>query len=385
MSPRPKDNFCLIEISNDSVRALKLTRLGNELVFRDFFSESKPYDLAGFIKKLKIGDDSGVLFLYNDDLAATFFGGVRLGKGNCDDVITEGDFDFFLNTAVHQFFGRFRNEAVRKIAADDINIVLANSRLFNIKLDGHPVLNPVGLTAKFAEVEMEHTYISRLISETVEESFPKNKHVLHIESAGAISDVAGTIYPNGKLIVANVRKQKTRLLSLNNKMKYMGPVSLPRLQFVGELGWGSENITTALTEKFGINENNSWQIMRRYGNGELSGRAEAEIKKAIEPEVRTFHEETSRIIEAGGTVAVFSDAPFLSGHRKIQSLDYEPVSFDGLKRYFGLNVSMPPFFDRKALSPVYLAGFIAYFERMCDNYYNASNKYAKWLMPESSR
>lgn len=74
-----------------------------------------------------------------------------------------------MSQAIWKFFDRHRREAAKRLEANEIDLVLNEARVVEVKVDGHRVLNPQGFTGKEVEICLGGTIMKR---EDVRESTP---------------------------------------------------------------------------------------------------------------------------------------------------------------------------------------------------------------------
>ena len=97
----------------------------------------------------------------DSDFAHTVNSSIGIIRDNPKETITESDLDNILFQALWRFFDRYRATAAGRLGVGDVDVVLSDIRVGEIKLDGHKVINPVGFKAKSAEIYLSETFISR--------------------------------------------------------------------------------------------------------------------------------------------------------------------------------------------------------------------------------
>lgn len=381
----PKTDFYIIECFHSGIRALSLRLKDNEVTFQKYFDGHGGDSIAELFKLLKLKKNSRVLFLYDHSIAATFAGFVKLEKNNLQTPIAEEDLQTFLAAATRQFFNRFREEAKRRLAVDEVNVVLANNRFFNLNLDGKQVISPLGQTARFAELEMEQTYLSRHFWDEVHESTQDLKNVFHIELAGALDDTLRLLYPDQKLLLAVVFPGMTKIFSYGGKTRYFGAVSFPRMQDRGELASGSDSLLGLVQACFPVSKEVAEKMLSLYVGGGMSKHFGHVFRGVIEPYTTRFNLELAKFFKREEMCVVLTKLPFLNTDLKTQPKKVTTLSFDNLAMRLGLEVGAPRFFPPEAFSPVFLSGLIAYLHRTSDNYLSGlAKERLRWLTPENS-
>ncbi|MDP3956466.1 MAG: hypothetical protein Q8P97_00535 [bacterium] len=367
------------------MRALSLYLKDNRLILREFFDWHKEEDLAVFFKSLKFRKDSNVIFLHDNSMAVTFAGLVKLEKNNFRSPITEGDLQTFLGAATRQFFNRFREEAKRRLAVSDVDVILANNRFLSLNLNGKPVINPLGQTARFAEIEIEQTYLSRHFWDAISEYTEKQSNVFHIECAGALRDSLALLYPERKILLATVSSHITKVFSCGGKNRYFGAVSFPKMQYRGEFALGSDDLLELLVARFHIEKQVAEELLWLYVEGGMSKHLRHIFEKLITLYLARFESEISRFLKKEHMCVISSDIPFLTAGQKIQHQEAVHLAFPDLASRLNLQVKNSRFLTRQTFSPVYLSGLIAYFKRTSDNYLSGlAKERMRWLQPENS-
>lgn len=382
---KPKTFFCVIECSHAGIRALTLRFKNNELTFRRFFDGYSEENIADLFKKLKLNKESNVLLIYDHSIATTFAGSVKLEKNNLRAPISEDDLRTFLAAATNQFFNRFREEARRRLATDEVNIILANNRFLNLNLDGKQVINPLGQSARFAELEMEQTFLSRHFWDTVQEYTQDIKNVFHIELAGAFRDILALLYPGQKVLFVSVFPKVTKIFSYGGKLRFFGAVSFPGMQNRGEFALGSDDLLELIESRFHVTENAARELLSLYVADGMSKHAKRVFEKNIGPYLARFELGILKFLKKEDKCVVLTDAPFLTVKQKIQQTDAGHINLSELASRLDLKITAPDFFPHAAFSTVFLSGIIAYLRRTGDNYLNGlAKERMKWLVPENS-
>ena len=382
---KTKTDYFIIECLPSGMRALSLYLKDNELILQKFFDWHKIEDLAIFFKSLKLQKNSTVLFLHDNSMAATFAGLVKLEKNNFRSPITTEDLQTFFGAATRQFFNRFREEAKRRLAISEVDVILANNRFLNLNLNGKPVINPLGQTARFAELEIEQTYLSRHFWDSISEYTEKQANVFHIECAGAIRDSLALLYPERKVLLATVLPRVTKVFSCGGKNRYFGAVSFPKMQDRGEFALGSDDLLELLSERFHIEKRVAEDLLWLYVEGGMSKHLRYSFEKLIAPFLARFESGIARFFKKEEVCVVSSDLPFLTAGQKIQRLEAVHLAFPELASRLNLQVKNSRFMKHKLFSPIYLAGLIAYFKRTSDNYLSGlAKERMRWLQPENS-
>lgn len=382
---KSKTSFYIIEYLPSGMRALSLYLQDNELILHKFFDWRKEADPAIFFRALKLQKKSNVIFLHDNSIAATFAGLVKLEKNNFRSPITEGDLQTFLGAATRQFFNRFREEAKRRLAVPDVDVILANNRFLNLNLNGKPVINPLGQTARFAELEIEQTYLSRHFLDAIFEHTEKQSNVFHIECAGALRDSLALLYPERKILLATVTPRVTKVFSCGGKNRYFGAVSFPKMQERGEFALGSDDLLEILAARFHIEKPVAQDLLWLYVEGAMSKHLRHIFEKLMASYRARFEAEISRFFKKENMCVVSSDLPFLTAGQKIQHQEAVHLAFPDLASRLNLRVRESRYLTREPFSPVFLSGLIAYLKRTSDNYLSGlAKERMRWLQPENS-
>lgn len=382
---KPKTDYCIIECFHSGVRTLILQLKDNELTFKRFYEYPKEVDLEGLFHLLKLRKDSNVLFVYDQSVAATFAGFVKLEKNNLRAPISEDDLQTFLGAATRQFFNRFREEAKRRLAVDEVNVILANNRFLNLYLDGKEVISPLGQTARFAELEMEQTFLSRNFWDTLPEELQEIKNVFHIELTGALRDSLALLYPDRKVLLVVVSPNSTEVFSCGNKNRYFGAVSFPRMQKRGDFAWGNNDLMEVVKTYFKLGDETAKTMFTLYVTQAMSKHLERAFQKLIEPFHIRFETEIAKFLRKEEICVVLSNPLFLTAGSTLAHKEAVHITFDDLVRGLNYEIKAPIFMSREAFSPVFLSGLIAYLHRTSDNYLSVlAKEKLKWLVPANS-
>ncbi len=377
-----KERIYIVDCSDSRIRAV-LLQYGNQEIFFEKYWEEDHNNLGWFLKKIKPPEGSKVIFLHGNSSAATFAGSVKFEKNDGNSAISEGDLFHLFSKAGTQFFNRFNEEAKKRLGLDEITLVLASSRIFDLKLDGQSLVSPIGIKAKLAEINMEQTFLSREVLDEISACLPQTKNIFHIETSAVICDTFNSLKNNERAMFANVLDEKTRFFFHESNPKYFGAVTFPSFQLKGEIPWGSNFAVAALSDSMGINNEIALKVIDYFKEGKMSEKFAGAFLRIAKLASQSFFEGLAKFGKNKKHVFVITGKPlpFLEKGRD----DVTVLRNDHLSKIFNCDISYARPMKDNFLSPIFALGLIAYLRRTGDNYLKGfTDKKLKWLQPENS-
>lgn len=377
-----KERIYIVDCSDGRIRAATLIFGGQEINFLKYWDE-KHGNLHGFLKKLNPPKNSKIIFLHNSSSAATYAGFVKFEKNNMSAAISEHDLGELFSKAGTQFFNRFNEEAKKRLGLDEVGIVLASSRVFDLKLDNQNFVSPIGIKAKLAEINMEQTFLSREVLDEISVSLPQTKNIFHIEAGVVARDIFDSLKDGERVMCASVLDNATTFFAYDKNPKYFGAVSFPGSQARGEIAWGSDFVAAALSEAMGINNEIALKVIDYFKEGKMSRRFSAMFLRIVKAASQNFFDGLLKYLKDEKHTFIITAKPLLflgKGRNDITVLENKHLA-----KLFNCDIKYSRELEGQFLSPIFVLGLIAYLKRTGDNYLKGFiDKKLKWLQPENS-
>ena len=163
---KPKNTFFVLEIMPERVNGL-LLGLDREqrLRPRKFFEDT---DWKHLSKRPMLRHLTGSIVIAADSsVAHTALVPVHLNRENKEHPLTATELENLLAQEVGKVFSVCRKEAGKQLKVDELDVILAASRVMNFRIDGHRVLNPLGFKASELEVVLELILTTRPVYDDI--------------------------------------------------------------------------------------------------------------------------------------------------------------------------------------------------------------------------
>ncbi|MEK7520949.1 MAG: hypothetical protein AAB560_02620 [Patescibacteria group bacterium] len=378
------EDFLVVEIFSDCSKATVLRADFAEKsvrVLKCRLFENKEKGHLGALKKIakNFGGYKTILAL-DSDFAHTVNSSIGIIRDNPKETITESDLDNILFQALWRFFDRYRATAAGRLGVGDVDVVLSDIRVGEIKLDGHKVINPVGFKAKSAEIYLSETFISRKLFDFLKVNFFGEKNaLLRITEAGSAWAhlLAGKSEKDGGA-VALLAADRTALFSS----------AAGRAFYLDEFKWGGENLRSAFSNYLKIPAEAAEAAIGRYVARDASEKFLRYFQKIFLEEFETFLKGLKSAFSSAKIAAPeiihlgsFYELPAVVFDRKF-GFKIAPLLPEAISEKFGFRVKInkpaEADFERRAFST--LAVFLeAHFNGKEGNLNRLISRRAKWL------
>lgn len=210
--------------------------------------------------------------------ATTVEGEIRMKRSRGEGAIDEGELDAILFRALWEFLNRYRAWAAKKMGANELDLVLANVEIMDVRLGTHHVFNPLGFSGKEFTVRLKGTFIPRDLLPLLEKMRNKTRELVVVEHGSTLSNaVAG---PNDFMVY--VEHGATTVFASKEDER----------AFAGEYGWGTSSIAKALMGHLAVDEVVAEWILHQYKKNKLSER----FKRLVEKHTREEFEKLIKLL-----------------------------------------------------------------------------------------
>lgn len=279
-----KEKFLIIEIEPEKASCVLA------VLSRDKNLELKKYwegrNLEALSKQVGFDRMEGTIIVAADaSLAFTAVIPVFLQR-ETDEPLEAIELENLLAQAVGRMFNQCREEGSRELGVDDLDIVLANSRVVSFKIDDHQVLNPLGFRAGKIEAVLELVFTIRPVYENIIRFLKSHRFFFftQIERAGLVS-------------LEKVNRPPLGLLALNREISPFSVINraaVGHIIYRGKLSWTLEEFEEALRKEFGVSANIAWKIYDLYLKDMVSGPVKRYLNNLIKPLVGLLFEKIEK-------------------------------------------------------------------------------------------
>lgn len=224
-----------------------------------------------------------------------------------------------LAQAVGKVFNGHRKEASEALGADELDVMVAKSRVDAITVDGHQVMNPVGFEAKEIRAMLEMTFTPRAV-------FSRAKEFL-----GGASDFFFTETGRAELAaLAKVAEKKTiRLAAVGKEESYLFStiVSASSAHITRRaLEWGTRMLVKALAAHWFVSESAAHALYRGYLKGEIGENVRRDFEKVFTEEIDSLLNAIGPLKPTGNVYLEGDDIPFALLEKRSKAFSKPPVA-----------------------------------------------------------
>ncbi len=281
------ERYAVLEISNRhlQVSVFKYDRRRKRIVIAqsgrqevqpkntaELFSEAKK-----LLRSIKVRYQSVIIGL-DPDLCSTLYSNAAIIRQQPHVLIDEADVDNIASQAIWRLFDRQRQTIAAKLGVSEIDIVLADLHVNEVRLDGHKVVNPIGFKAKTVEFHFRQTIVARDVLRGLHGIIPPERLSGICETGAALAN-AVLHYTGESATVAVVTQERTDIfLAQSGKIRYQD--SFP---------WGETTLTEACRRQLGIETEPAKVLLNAYASGGMSESCARRFEvQILDPELRIF-------------------------------------------------------------------------------------------------
>ena len=203
--------------------------------------------------------------------AVTIFTLVTIPHDNPRQEIGLTDLENYISQAIWKTFDQCRNEAAARLEVNEVDLLLTDARVMEIRIDGHPVINPHGFTGSKLDVILAITMVKR-------DKF--------IEEADIILE-GGSV--RAHLLAKGENLSDAIYIEVKDDATTFFRITPHRTAYLSEFDWGEKELTKLLKEELGLRADQTAQaIYLRYIKEELSEKAAKKVNKIFHDAFGTF-------------------------------------------------------------------------------------------------
>ncbi len=349
------EKFLLLEISAQAISGLSLCLdLGKKVtpgkIWHDLESKKFPFLVQG------IGPVGKVIIAVGPELAYTTVIPIELERENSEKALEATELENLLAKTIGRIFNQYRREASQVLGVDELNVILADSRVTHFKIENHRVIDPLGFQAKAIQTVLEMTFTTRDI-------FYKAKHFLNNSNDFFFTEI-------GKAQIRTIEKINPGPfhLLLTGDTSYLFSLketAAGRLVFRNLLHWSTSAFSKTISKHWLVSETAGEELYTMYLRGETSPAAEKYLKKIFSPVIDSLAMQIKKFKSTGvlygdGERIPFSLSPY---HRNM----FEEFPFGAFFEKSGFTID----FNEWPSSPAHVFKQLAPFFEF---YYDTSNK-----------
>ncbi len=203
--------------------------------------------------------------------AVTIFSLVTIPHDNPRQELGLADLENYISQAIWKTFDYCRKEAATRLEVNEVDLLLTDARVIEIRIDGHPVINPHGFTGSKLDVVLAITMVKR-------DKF--------IEDADIILE-GGSV--RAHLLAKDENLSEAIYIEVKDNVTTVFHITPVKTAYLSEFDWGEKELTRLLKEELGLAaDQTAKEIYLRYVQGELSPKAAKKINKVFHDAFNTF-------------------------------------------------------------------------------------------------
>ncbi|MDI6820970.1 MAG: hypothetical protein QMD65_02200 [Patescibacteria group bacterium] len=211
---------------------------------------------------------------FNSKKATTIESVVNLKRPESSMPLNEAEIDGLLFRGLWEFLNHYRSWAAKKMNISEIDLILANIEVTDVRLGNHRVFNPEGFRSKDFSLRFRGTFIPRSASRIVERFRGWAKDFIVVETIAILTSVLAKF---NDLVVHTSHEQTTVFVSKEDESLYLKSCD-----------WGRKHILKALAEDFKVNEDIAFLILNKYLEARVSSKFQRFIEQKIREQIKSF-------------------------------------------------------------------------------------------------
>lgn len=327
----------------------------------------------------KLGKFRIVLGL-DSDLATTVYSSISLVRDNPRDPVDEADLDNLISQAVWKFFDRQRARVADKMGVNDFDVLLADVRVGQIRLDGHRVVNPLGFRARAVEVQLSQTFTTRPVVNQLKQFLPMSAISFVSEAGIAWAHLVAHAKTDNNFLSVHLFDDRTAIFLRENFY----------LAHFDNLSWGEKDLLGSLSKALMVSDGVAKAILGRYLQDDVSIAFRRRLEGFLNAELAAWAQSVGvALSKAGARTAYlysFFDLPktiFSPAFRNKfgSSVKLYPINEDFISEHYHFKLKYKKEEDRKKGFTTLVAALEAIAAPRYEKASHLAKKRVRWLSP----
>lgn len=312
--------------------------------------------------------------------ATTIHSSVTLMRDRPKDPIDEADFDNRIAQGIWRLFDRERGKAASKMDVGDLDILMTDVKVKQVKLDGHRVVNPLGFKAKTVEIHYSMTFCPRPFVEALRKVIAPSQLSFMAEGGVMMADVLAKLEEHRELLLLELSPSSTHLFLVHGSATV----------WIERIAWGTGNFTSVLSDAFAVSADVAEKIFNLYLLRQASPSVLRRIEQLLKQEFSAFAEHLREPVARYNLSAlylfalarlpefIFSSSAFrLALRRRVRIL---PVTEELMRDRLGFSLAWARSVQHKLIFPELAAFLEFYFLPYDDKMNKIAQRHARWLI-----
>ena len=219
------------------------------------------------------------IFALSPQGAVTNYETLSFLRDNPRKLIDEAEIDNLISQALLKLFDEGRKMAVKQLGLSELEVLLADVRIYEFKIDGRERINPLRHVGRKIEIFLSETFVSRIYFKELISILPRRTELAMFSGAGeASAHLLSRFSPKRDFIFAGVAHNRTDLFLSKNGS----------IVFFDYFGWGMDNLPKALSKYLKVGQAVASEVVRKIMSGEVSKGLKRKFSEVIAGEIRTL-------------------------------------------------------------------------------------------------
>ncbi len=230
-----------------------------------------------------------------------------------------------LNRGVNQEFIKYRKIASQALGVPDLDVVLADSRVIDFRIDGHRVHNPIGFTPQELQTAIEITFVQRKLYESLRNLIRRPNFFFTSLAEAKLTALRKAYKPPFALAVFE---------SPQSSVFRAADSETGRMDERRDIPWSAKEYLEVFIETWGVNEEIARDLYGLYQKKQLPTAIEEQLQKKFK-DVSEHLEESLKKIGAPTKILITSQEDV---HLASRRFSFEPISIQTLLEKMGFSV-----------------------------------------------
>ena len=325
-----KEYFLLLEISPQKTSGLLLSLdSGRKLRPEKFWENLKELKFSSYLRWT--GAVKKTIIAVEPEFAFTTVIPLALQRENAEEPLGKVELENLLAQAVSRVYNQYRQEASRELNVDELDAMLADSRVVNFKVDGNQVINPLGFRTKEIRAVFEMTFTTRQVFGEIKNFLKGNDDFFFTEIGRAELRVIHKINP-----------PPVYLLMLGGDRSYffsMEKTAVGWLMSRKELHWSTSGLSKIICGHWLVSEEAAKDLYRVYLQKNVSPAVEKYFKRIFTPAIDSLLKQIQKLKPSGKIYLEANEAPILLLKERRSAFEEFPFDIFWEKSGFGISAS----------------------------------------------
>jgi len=211
---------------------------------------------------------------FDSKKATTIESVVNLKRSEFLMPLNEAEIDGLLFRGLWEFLNHYRSWVAKKMNISEMDLILANIEIIDVRLDNHRVFNPEGFRSKNFSLRFRGTFIPRSACEIVERFKDWAKDFIVVETNAILTSVLAKF---NDLVVHVTDEQATVFVSKEDESLCLKSYN-----------WGRGHILKALAEDLKVDESVADMILNKYLEAHISPKFQRFIEQQLRKQTKSF-------------------------------------------------------------------------------------------------